>query len=217
MKDLAVTVAALLIVCATTSVRGNDLPVGNDVEVVVVTAYAPGSAHERMKSVYRNNYRGASRFLAGDYDMAYEPLLMAARSGMKNAQERLSLLYRHGWGVEHDDLEAAAWLAVAASGKSHPNIEQAWSNLRAELQEQRRGRGRLSRKIAAYHEAHSSETNGVVCKVIGDSPEEGASNPNVERMDCYFREDSDQQALRESMLELREELEVAESIGDLAR
>ena len=57
---------------------------------------------------------GKAAFDRGDYESAFEIFQPLAESEDINAQYYLGMLYRNGWGVPQDDIEAARWIRLAA-------------------------------------------------------------------------------------------------------
>ena len=57
---------------------------------------------------------GAAAYYRGDYATAFREWLPLARQGLADAQTRLGVMYRNGYGVPQDYAEAVRWYRKAA-------------------------------------------------------------------------------------------------------
>lgn len=123
---VALTVVPVAFVGATLAQQGDDDAALSDVEEVVVTAERPETGivlpFEYMQQTYEARGKGACLYQRGKYEEAFPYLLAAAKRGFKFAQARVGYLYERGIGVSRDPYAAVGWYAVAAEGRTHPEI-----------------------------------------------------------------------------------------------
>ena len=98
----------------------------SSVEEVIVTAARPDPGIvlpiEYMQQTYEARGKGSCLYQRGNYEEAFPYLLAAAKRGFKFAQARVGYLYQQGIGVTQDPYAAVGWFAVAAEGRTHPEI-----------------------------------------------------------------------------------------------
>ena len=98
----------------------------SEVEEVIVTAERPEPGIvlpiEYMQQTYEARGKGSCLYQRGNYEEAFPYLLAAAKRGFKFAQARVGYLYQQGIGVAQDPYAAVGWFAVAAEGRTHPEI-----------------------------------------------------------------------------------------------
>jgi len=138
MRNLTWLLAAVLVAGASArSASGEATPtvrvIAEVPEEVLVTEsrLEPGQVvpYEDMQLIHDMRSKGGCLYRRGDYEEAFPYLMAAAKRGFKMAQARVGFLHQKGLGTERDPYAAVAWLAVAADGRTHPEIQHYFNDV----------------------------------------------------------------------------------------
>jgi len=72
-----------------------------------------GIEHVSQKGMFLNERLGIKKYLAGEYQQAFELLSETARWGLKESQYFLAFMFMKGQHVEQSSVLGMAWLGVA--------------------------------------------------------------------------------------------------------
>ncbi|MDE0190761.1 MAG: hypothetical protein OXQ90_05350 [Gammaproteobacteria bacterium] len=137
----------------------------SDVEEVIVTAARPEPGIvlplEYMQQTYVARGKGSCLFRRGNYEEAFPYLLAAAKRGFKLAQARVGYLYQQGIGVGQDPYAAVGWFAVAAEGKTHPEIRNYFKDVWRRIPESHLPR--FEAVAEEYRTRYGAEAHRVAC------------------------------------------------------
>ena len=115
-----------------------------------------------MDRVYRWKETAARSFKSGQYEKAFPQLSVLARMGFKDAQARLSYIYLHGLGGQKkSNMEALAWLGVAAIGETRPAYRNMFNQMMTEVPSQHRAM--VDARVQSYRDKYGAETLGITC------------------------------------------------------
>ncbi|MDE0420835.1 MAG: hypothetical protein OXK76_08100 [Gammaproteobacteria bacterium] len=139
----------------------------DDVEEEIIVRGRPDDRHqvvnlETMMGIYQSRLQGSILYRQQEYAEALPHLLAAARRGFKFAQARVGFILQQGVdGVPQDPQAAVAWLGVAATGDTHPEIRNYFKALWAKIPDQQRPA--LEDRIRLYNDRYGSRANRVTC------------------------------------------------------
>ena len=154
-------------------------------EEVIVTGSPtdPGIAPtlEYMQQTYDARGKGGCLYRRGDYEEAFPYLLAAAKRGFKMAQARVSFLYERGLGTPRDTEAAVGWLAVAATGTTHPSIRYAYRDVWRRIPDEYLPR--LEQVADEYRSKYGSRRHRVNCDL---SPTAGT---HLKMLTCRFQDE----------------------------
>ena len=163
----AITLAALVAVASPGAERGTVDPRFDDVDEEVIVRGERDDTHqvvnlETMMGIYESRLQGSILYRRQEYAEALPHLLAAARRGFKFAQARVGFILQQGVdGVPQDPQAAVAWLGVAATGDTHPEIRNYFKALWTKIPDQQRPA--LEDLIRVYNDRYGSRANRVTC------------------------------------------------------
>ena len=154
-------------------------------EEVIVTGSPPDPGvrptFEYMQQTYDARGKGGCLYRRGDYEESFPYLLAAAKRGFKMAQARVSFLYERGLGTPRDTEAAVGWLAVAATGTTHPSIRYAfrdvWQRIPAEHLPH------LERVADVYRSKYGSRRHRVNCDLSA------TAGTHLKMLTCRFQDE----------------------------
>jgi len=153
-------------------------------EVIVTGSPAdPGIAPtlEYMQQTYDARGKGGCLYRRGDYEEAFPFLLAAAKRGFKMAQARVSFLYERGLGTSRDTEAAVGWLAVAATGTTHPSIRYAYRDVWRRIPDEYLPR--LEQVADEYRSKYGSRRHRVNCDLSA------TAGTHLKMLTCRFQDE----------------------------
>ena len=138
-----------------------------DVDDEVIVTGRPLDRHkvvslETMMGIYQSRQQGSILYRQQRYADALPYLLAAARRGFKFAQARVGFILQQGPdGVPKDPEAAVAWLGVAATNPTHPEIRNYFNDVWKRIPDHHRGA--LQDTIDDYVERYGARANRVAC------------------------------------------------------
>ena len=183
---IVLTLVPAAFVGAALAEEGEDDAVSSDVEEVIVTAERPETGMvlpiEYMQQTYEARGKGACFYQRGKYEEAFPYLLAAAKRGFKFAQARVGYLYERGIGVSRDPYAAVGWYAVAAEGRTHPEIRgyfrDVWRRIPAEHLP------RFEAVAEEYRTSYGARANRVTCDM------DRAMGSYLPKLTCRFMDEA---------------------------
>ena len=163
----AIALAALVAATSLGAERGTVEGRFDDVDEEVIVRGERDDSHqvvnlETMMGIYQSRLQGSILYRRQEYAEALPHLLAAARRGFKFAQARVGFILQQGVdGVPQDPQAAVAWLGVAATGDTHPEIRNYFKALWTKIPDQQRPA--LEDLIRVYNDRYGSRANRVTC------------------------------------------------------
>lgn len=158
----------------------------SDVEEVIVTAERPEAGIvlpiEYMQQTYEARGKGSCFYRRGKYEEAFPYLLAAAKRGFKFAQARVGYLYERGIGVSRDPYAAVGWYAVAAEGRTHPEIRTYFNAAWRRIPEQHLPR--FEAVAQEYRTTYGAKAHRVTCDL------DRAMGSYLPRLTCRFADEA---------------------------
>lgn len=171
---------------ATLAEEGDDDAVSSDVEEVIVTAERPETGFvlpfEYMQQTYDARGKGACFYQRGKYEEAFPYLIAAAKRGFKFAQARVGYLYERGLGVSRDPYAAVGWYAVAAEGRTHPEIKSYFRDVWRRIPEEHLPR--FEAVAEEYRTTYGARANRVTCDM------DRAMGSYLPKLTCRFMDEA---------------------------
>lgn len=136
---------------------------------------------EYMQQTYEARGKGACFYQRGKYEEAFPYLLAAAKRGFKFAQARVGYLCERGIGVSQDPYAAVGWYAVAAQGRTHPEIRSYFRDVWRCIPEKH-----LLRFVAVaeeYRTTYGARANRVTCDM------DRAMGSYLPKLTCRFMDE----------------------------
>lgn len=171
-SSVRLLVVMLLVGAAQAAPRGGPLTVPDDAtepeEVVVIESPPePGVLlqYEYMQHVYDARAKGSCLYKRGRYEEAFPYLLAAAKRGFKVPQARVGFLHQVGIGTQRDPYAAVGWLAVAAQGRTHPEIRNYFKDVWRRIPAQHMPR--FEEIASEYRSKYGSRRHRVACDLGG--------------------------------------------------
>lgn len=154
----------------------------SQVEEVIVTAPRPAPGKvlplEYMEQTYVARGKGSCLYRRGDFEGAFPYLLAAAKRGFKFAQARVGFLYQQGIGVAQDPYAAVGWFAVAAEGRTHPEIRDYFKDVWRRIPE--KYLPQFEAVAEEYRTRYGTKANRVACDM------DRAMGSYMVRLTCRF-------------------------------
>ena len=163
----AIALAALVAATSPGAERGTVEGRFDDVDEEVIVRGERDDSHqvvnlETIMGIYQSRLQGSILYRRQEYAEALPHLLAAARRGFKFAQARVGFILQQGVdGVPQDPQAAVAWLGVAATGDTHPEIRNYFKALWTKIPDQQRPA--LEDLIRVYNDRYGSRANRVTC------------------------------------------------------
>jgi hypothetical protein len=155
-------------------------------EEMIVTAPKPDRGQvpqfEYLLETYKARSKGSLLYRRGKYAESFPYLLVAAKRGFRLAQARVGFLFQQGLGTPRDAEAAIAWLALAATPDTLPEImnyfRTQWAKIPPEYIPQ------LERVIDEYREQYGNRENRVVCDMSRKA------GTHFKKLTCRFMDES---------------------------
>ncbi len=155
-------------------------------EEMIVTAPKPGKGKvpqfEYLLETYKARSKGSMLYRSGKYAESFPYLLVAAKRGFRLAQARVGFLFQQGIGTPRDGEAAIAWLALAATPDTLPEImnyyRSQWDKIPPEYIP------RIELLIDEYREQYGNRENRVVCDMSRKA------GTHFKKLTCRFMDES---------------------------
>ena len=155
-------------------------------EEMIVTAPKPDRGQvpqfEYLLETYKARSKGSLLYRRGKYAESFPYLLVAAKRGFRLAQARVGFLFQQGLGTPRDAEAALAWLALAATPDTLPEImnyfRTQWAKIPPEYIPQ------LEQVIDEYREQYGNRENRVVCDMSRKA------GTHFKKLTCRFMDES---------------------------
>ena len=155
-------------------------------EEMIVTAPKPGKGQvpqfEYLLETYKARSKGSLLYRRGKYAESFPYLLVAAKRGFRLAQARVGFLFQQGIGTPRDAEAAIAWLALAATPDTLPEIMNyfrlQWAKIPPEYIPH------LEQLIEEYREQYGNRENRVVCDMSRKA------GTHFKKLTCRFMDES---------------------------
>ena len=155
-------------------------------EEMIVTAPKPDRGQvpqfEYLLETYKARSKGSLLYRRGKYAESFPYLLVAAKRGFRLAQARVGFLFQQGLGTPRDAEAAIAWLALAATPDTLPEImnyfRTQWAKIPPEYIPQ------LEQVIDEYREQYGNRENRVVCDMSRKA------GTHFKKLTCRFMDES---------------------------
>ena len=155
-------------------------------EEMIVTAPKPGKGKvpqfEYLLETFKARSKGSMLYRSGKYAESFPYLLVAAKRGFRLAQARVGFLFQQGIGTPRDGEAAIAWLALAATPDTLPEImnyyRSQWDKIPPEYIP------RIELLIDEYREQYGNRENRVVCDMSRKA------GTHFKKLTCRFMDES---------------------------
>jgi len=155
-------------------------------EEMIVTAPKPDRGQvpqfEYLLETYKARSKGSLLYRRGKYAESFPYLIVAAKRGFRLAQARVGFLYQQGLGTPRDGEASIAWLALAATPDTLPEImnyfRTQWDKVPPEYIP------RLESLIDEYREQYGNRENRVVCDMSRKA------GTHFKKLTCRFMDES---------------------------
>ena len=155
-------------------------------EEMIVTAPKPDRGQvpqfEYLLETYKARSKGSLLYRRGKFAESFPYLLIAAKRGFRLAQARVGFLFQQGIGTPRDAEAAIAWLALAATPDTLPEImnyfRTQWAKIPPEYIPQ------LEQVIDEYREQYGNRENRVVCDMSRKA------GTHFKKLTCRFMDES---------------------------
>ena len=155
-------------------------------EEMIVTAPKPDRGQvpqfEYLLETYKARSKGSLLYRRGKYAESFPYLLVAAKRGFRLAQARVGFLFQQGIGTPRNAEAAIAWLALAATPDTLPEImnyfRTQWAKIPPEYIPQ------LEQVIDEYREQYGNRENRVVCDMSRKA------GTHFKKLTCRFMDES---------------------------
>ena len=155
-------------------------------EEMIVTAPKPDRGQvpqfEYLLETYKARSKGSLLYRRGKFAESFPYLLVAAKRGFRLAQARVGFLFQQGIGTPRDAEAAIAWLALAATPDTLPEImnyfRTQWAKIPPEYIPQ------LEQVIDEYREQYGNRENRVVCDMSRKA------GTHFKKLTCRFMDES---------------------------
>ena len=155
-------------------------------EEMIVTAPRPDKGQvpqfEYLLETYKARSKGSLLYRRGKYAESFPYLLVAAKRGFRLAQARVGFLFQQGIGSPRDGEAAIAWLALAATPDTLPEIKNyfvaQWAKIPPEYIPH------LERLIEEYRDQYGNRENRVVCDMSRKA------GTHFKKLTCRFMDES---------------------------
>ena len=155
-------------------------------EEMIVTAPKPDRGQvpqfEYLLETYKARSKGSLLYRRGKYAESFPYLLVAAKRGFRLAQARVGFLFQQGIGTPRNAEAAIAWLALAATPDTLPEIMNSfrtqWAKIPPEYIPQ------LEQVIDEYREQYGNRENRVVCDMSRKA------GTHFKKLTCRFMDES---------------------------
>ena len=153
---------------------------------MIVTAPKPDRGQvpqfEYLLETYKARSKGSLLYRRGKFAESFPYLLVAAKRGFRLAQARVGFLFQQGIGTPRDAEAAIAWLALAATPDTLPEImnyfRTQWAKIPPEYIPQ------LEQVIDEYREQYGNRENRVVCDMSRKA------GTHFKKLTCRFMDES---------------------------
>ena len=155
-------------------------------EEMIVTAPRPDKGQvpqfEYLLETYKARSKGSLLYRRGKYAESFPYLLVAAKRGFRLAQARVGFLFQQGIGTPRDGEAAIAWLALAATPDTLPEImnyfRAQWAKIPPEYIPH------LEQLIEEYRDQYGNRENRVVCDMSRKA------GTHFKKLTCRFMDES---------------------------
>ena len=155
-------------------------------EEMIVTAPKPDRGQvpqfEYLLETYKARSKGSLLYRRGKFAESFPYLLVAAKRGFRLAQARVGFLFQQGIGTPRNAEAAIAWLALAATPDTLPEImnyfRTQWAKIPPEYIPQ------LEQVIDEYREQYGNRENRVVCDMSRKA------GTHFKKLTCRFMDES---------------------------
>lgn len=155
-------------------------------EEMIVTAPKPDRGQvpqfEYLLETYKARSKGSLLYRRGKFAESFPYLLVAAKRGFRLAQARVAFLFQQGLGTRMDAEASIAWLALAATPDTLPEImnyyRMQWAKIPPEYIP------RLEQIIDEYREQYGNRENRVVCDMSRKA------GTHFKKLTCRFMDES---------------------------
>ena len=164
-------------------------------EEMIVTAPKPDRGQvpqfEYLLETYKARSKGSLLYRRGKFAESFPYLLVAAKRGFRLAQARVGFLFQQGIGTPRNAEAAIAWLALAATPDTLPEImnyyRAQWAKIPPEYIP------RLEQVIDEYREQYGNRENRVVCDMSRKA------GTHFKKLTCRFMDESIYQDFSDSI------------------